>query len=77
MNFNTMLVSRDEIPSEARVDTEYIPEINDLHVQFASRSWQVHVFLDESLIMIYLFKFEYVSLARSDNKIPTLLLLLQ
>ena len=77
MYFDAMLVSRDEISSEARVDTEYIPEVHNFHVQFASSSWQVHVLLDESLIVVYLFKLEYVSLARSDNKVPTLLLLLQ
>ena len=77
MYFDAMLVSRDEISSEARVDDQYIPEFNNLHVQFTPRSWQVHVLLDESLIVVYLFKLEYVSLARSDNKVPTLLLLLQ
>ena len=77
MYFDAMLVSRDEISSEARVDTEDIPEVYNLHVQFTPRSWQVHVLLDESLIVVYLFKLEYVSLARPDNKVPALLLLLQ
>ena len=77
MYFDAMLVSRDEISSEARVDAQYIPEVNNLHVQFTPRSWQVHVLLDESLIVVYLFKLEYVSLARPDNKVPALLLLLQ
>ncbi len=77
MYFDAMLVSRDEVSSKARVDTEYIPEVHDLHVQFAPRSWQVHVLLDESLIVVYLFKLEYVSLTRPDNKVPALLLLLQ
>ena len=77
MNFNAVLVSWDEIPSETGVDTQNVSEVNNLHIEFASCPYQVHVFPDKSLIVIYLFKLEYMSTAWSDHKVPTLLLLLK